>query len=184
FATTSLAPPLGSAPPLVPSPPSPAPSVVVRPANLTPSSPTKPPALPSSAHAASSPPEARPAHTAVPAEPPAPPPDAPSPSRRRERGSVPTLSDVLVATDLAAPDPGAAESDDRRSEPRILRQFEVEFNYETHFFAGLTLDISNGGLFIATYHLLPVGTPLSLSFQLPNETRLSVRGEVRWVRCA
>jgi len=55
---------------------------------------------------------------------------------------------------------------------------------ELHFFAGLTLDISSGGLFIATYHLLPVGTALSLSFQLPDEVRLSVRGEVRWVRCA
>lgn len=101
----------------------------------------------------------------------------------REPGSVPTLSEVLVATDLPGHDPGTTDPDERRSEPRIQRQFELEFNYETHFFAGLTLDISSGGLFIATYHLFPVGTALSLSFQLPDGVRLSVRGEVRWVRC-
>lgn len=91
--------------------------------------------------------------------------------------AVPTLSDVLVATDIH--DEAGAE---RRSTPRLARQFELEFNYETHFYAGLSLDISSGGLFIATYHLLPVGTLLWLSFSLPDETRLSVQGEVRWVR--
>lgn len=106
---------------------------------------------------------------------------------RRDLGKVPTLSEVLVATEPFGHEPGAADPDERRNEPRTSKQFEIEFNYETHFFAGLTLDISSGGLFIATYHLLPVGTALLLSFQLPqlpDGLRLSVRGEVRWVRCA
>jgi len=99
-----------------------------------------------------------------------------------EPRDVPTLSEVLVLTDES--ELAAAGADNRRTEHRIQRQFELEFNYETHFFAGLSLDISSGGLFIATYHLLPRGTALSLSFQLPDGVRLSVRGEVRWVRCA
>ena len=107
----------------------------------------------------------------------------PAQPRPRAPGCVPTLSEVLVGPDPLEHDLGATDPDERRSEPRIQRQFELEFNYETHFFAGLTLDISSGGLFIATYHLFPVGTALSLSFQLPDGVRLSVRGEVRWVRC-
>ncbi|HEU5077450.1 MAG TPA: TIGR02266 family protein [Polyangiaceae bacterium] len=128
----------------------------------------------------------RPAHAKPPTATPAPHSDDPAQSRR-EIGKVPTLSDVLVATEPLGKEPGLVEPDERRNEPRTSKQFEVEFNYETHFFAGLTLDISSGGLFIATYHLLPVGTALSLSFQLPqlpDGLRLSVRGEVRWVRCA
>jgi len=139
---------------------------VVQPPPLAP--PTEPTSIPSP-----TPPALPPLASAAPAQP-----------RAREPGSVPTLSEVIVATDPLGHDLGATDPDERRSEPRIQRQFELEFNYETHFFAGLTLDISSGGLFIATYHLLPVGTALSLSFQLPDGVRLSVRGEVRWVRCA
>lgn len=107
-----------------------------------------------------------------------------SPVLSGEPRGVPTLSEVLVATDPLADEFAAVGADNRRTEPRIQRQFELEFNYETQFFAGLSLDISSGGLFIATYHLLPRGTALALSFQLPDGVRLSVRGEVRWVRCA
>ncbi len=122
--------------------------------------------------------------TAMPSLPPClPPVSAPPPS---PAGGTPTLSDVHVALGSVAPEAlrsvASDLGDDRRSTPRFFGEFELEFNYETHFFAGLTLDISTGGLFIATYQLLPVGTRLSLSFQLPDGTRLSVRGEVRWVR--
>ncbi len=180
FAKTSFAPPI--APTSVPAPlatqPPPLPSrapVVSQPHGLGLPPPTPSPQTPS---------PQRPSPQTPSPKRPAPPPEVPSQSRRRERGSVPTLSEVLVATDPLGHDLGTVEPDERRSEPRISKQFEIEFNYETQFFAGLTLDISSGGLFIATYQLLPVGTALSLSFQLPDEVRLSVRGEVRWVRCA
>ena len=124
--------------------------------------------------------EATRAQSALPrqAEAPRMPPTPPASVARGEPTAVPTLSEVIVATDPVG------NEDDRRTERRIQREFELEFNYETHFFAGLSLDISSGGLFIATYHLFPKGTALSLSFQLPDGVRLSVRGEVRWVRCA
>jgi uncharacterized protein (TIGR02266 family) len=53
---------------------------------------------------------------------------------------------------------------------------------EAQFFAGLSLDISEGGLFVATYHVLPLGTQLGLRFELPDGTEIQARGEVRWIR--
>jgi uncharacterized protein (TIGR02266 family) len=42
--------------------------------------------------------------------------------------------------------------------------------------------MSAGGLFVATYQIRPVGTPVMLSFVLPDGTTVTVAGEVRWVR--
>ncbi len=54
---------------------------------------------------------------------------------------------------------------------------------ENNFYAGLSEDISEGGVFIATYHVLPIGTPVVLSFTLPfSREPLSVVGSVQWVR--
>lgn len=55
--------------------------------------------------------------------------------------------------------PGSA--DRRTSErQRCVLDLEVELDHESHFFTGLSQDISEGGLFVATYHLVPVGMPL------------------------
>ena len=73
--------------------------------------------------------------------------------------------------------------------PPIMRQSErqhcemqIEFTEETHLFAGLTQDISEGGVFIATYHLRPVGMRLDLSFMLPDGAEIQTAGIVRWLR--
>ena len=42
--------------------------------------------------------------------------------------------------------------------------------------------MSEGGVFIATYRVQPVGTPLRLAFELPCGTKVTARGEVRWIR--
>jgi uncharacterized protein (TIGR02266 family) len=70
----------------------------------------------------------------------------------------------------------------QRKDPRRAVELQIEFNEDTQFFAGLTQDISEGGVFIATYRILPIGTPLTLSFELPDATKVTARGEVRWVR--
>jgi len=75
----------------------------------------------------------------------------------------------------------AAAGHDRRGERRHDCEIEVEFADESHFFAGLTQDISRGGLFVSTYHLLPVGSRLNLRFELPNGVQIEVLGRVRWV---
>lgn len=69
-----------------------------------------------------------------------------------------------------------------RSDTRRAVELEVVFEPETQFYTGLTQDISGGGVFIATYSLQPVGTLLSLSFELPCGTVISAFGEVRWLR--
>lgn len=54
-------------------------------------------------------------------------------------------------------------------------------NSDSHFFVGLTNDISAGGLFVSTYRELAVGAQLALEFALP-EGVVRVQGTVRWRR--
>ena len=70
-----------------------------------------------------------------------------------------------------------------RAHPRTILEVEVSFETESHFFAGLTRDISEGGLFLATYRALSVGARVSLSLSLPDGA-LDVTGTVRWSRDA
>jgi uncharacterized protein (TIGR02266 family) len=59
----------------------------------------------------------------------------------------------------------------------------VDFESEHTFYTGLTRNISSGGLFVATYHLRPVGDRITLKFLVPGyDQPLSVETEVRWIR--
>lgn len=58
----------------------------------------------------------------------------------------------------------------------------VGFNSDTNFFAGFTEDIGDGGLFVATVDILPLGTKISLNFSLPDGQTIKTKGIVRWVR--
>ena len=53
---------------------------------------------------------------------------------------------------------------------------------ESNFYTGFSDDISEGGLFVATYSLLPVGARLTVSFGLPSGEEILAEAEVRWVR--
>ena len=54
---------------------------------------------------------------------------------------------------------------------------------ENNFYAGLSEDMSEGGVFIATHHALPIGTPVVLQFTLPEaDEPISVYGTVQWLR--
>lgn len=72
-------------------------------------------------------------------------------------------------------------SEERREDERHACAIELEFSLDSHFFAGLSEDISEGGVFIATYERLPIGTRLAISFEV-QEGLIEARGEVRWVR--
>lgn len=91
------------------------------------------------------------------------------------------LSGIRLQADWGRP---AAKGSERRETDRYSEQFELEFelDHDSHFYAGLSQDISEGGLFVATYHYVPVGTPLRLTLELRDGERLEARGEVRWVR--
>jgi uncharacterized protein (TIGR02266 family) len=54
---------------------------------------------------------------------------------------------------------------------------------DSHFFSGLSGDISEGGLFLSTYRPLFVGVAVDVEFTLPGTERaIHARGEVRWIR--
>ena len=58
---------------------------------------------------------------------------------------------------------------------------EVTLDSESHVFTGLVRDVSRGGVFVATYQPLPIGTAVLLELSLP-DGRIEVHGKVRWRR--
>ncbi len=52
-----------------------------------------------------------------------------------------------------------------------------------NFYTGFTQNISEGGLFVATSNIAPLGTNLEFTFTLhPDPESITVRGVVRWIR--
>jgi uncharacterized protein (TIGR02266 family) len=78
--------------------------------------------------------------------------------------------------------PGSVAPPERRHSGRAPWIADLEFAEDAQFFTGLSLDVSEGGLFVATYISIPIGTRLVLCFELPDGTSVEARGEVRWVR--
>lgn len=68
-----------------------------------------------------------------------------------------------------------------RSGPRIGCANEVRLTRGTHFFAGVSLNVSEGGTFIATHADFMVGAELSLELAL-STGRVYARGVVLWQR--
>jgi len=93
----------------------------------------------------------------------------------------PLLSGVTVSTRPPADSDEPSNGADRRRRERQGCEFEVEFLDDTHLTTGLTQDVSEGGVFVATYQTLAIGTEVVLALQLPGH-RVEVRGEVRWAR--
>ena len=84
----------------------------------------------------------------------------------------------------AQSEPGEKEADgsERRREPRVLLNIEVDYSSEdTYLFAYIT-DMSTKGIFIHTNTPEAIGTLLNLDFTIPGEPEsLAVEGEVMWV---
>ena len=71
---------------------------------------------------------------------------------------------------------------ERRSFPRHPIEVDIGFFSESNFYAGLTQDISEGGLFVATRQVLPVGTEVNVTFTLPGVREIRADGIVAWQR--
>jgi uncharacterized protein (TIGR02266 family) len=65
---------------------------------------------------------------------------------------------------------------------RVPLRTAVDLASDSNLFTGFGTNVSEGGLFVATINVLPVGTPVDLTFTLPGKSRLTVHGEVRWIR--
>ena len=79
---------------------------------------------------------------------------------------------------ISAPTSGGSS----RSTTRVPLQTQVDLSSDSNVFTGFSTNLSEGGVFVATLKVLPVGTPVDLIFSLPGKVRISVRGEVRWIR--
>jgi uncharacterized protein (TIGR02266 family) len=84
-----------------------------------------------------------------------------------------------MATQAAAAAPAAVP---KRQSPRVRMQARVDLESDDNFFNGFSSNISDGGVFIATVNLLPLGTSVDVGFTLPTGERIECRGVVRWVR--
>ncbi len=66
---------------------------------------------------------------------------------------------------------------------RVPVEVEVSMASENNFYAGLTDNISEGGLFVATHQSPPIGAEVTLILRLPeSEQSFEVRGAVCWHR--
>jgi len=91
------------------------------------------------------------------------------------------MPDAVHAAPAAEPHrlPDPAE---RRQATRVGLCVEVGLQSDSNFYTGFTEDISEGGLFVATYKLLPLGSELALTLTLPDGHEFRATAIVRWVR--
>jgi uncharacterized protein (TIGR02266 family) len=69
-----------------------------------------------------------------------------------------------------------------RNENRVGMSAQVSATSEHNFYTGISGDIQEGGLFVATRENHPAGTLIDLTLSLPGHHPLRLAGEVRWVR--
>jgi uncharacterized protein (TIGR02266 family) len=89
---------------------------------------------------------------------------------------------MLIDRSFAEILPGTgADPAERRGTPRIPVETDVTIGGRGRVVVGVSSDVSLGGLFVAAYSPLPVGTRVSLRFRLPTG-QVVAAGFVRWVR--
>jgi uncharacterized protein (TIGR02266 family) len=66
--------------------------------------------------------------------------------------------------------------------PREKLEANVGATTESNFFVGFSGEISEGGVFIATYVTLPLGAAVEVLVTLPGNYQFTVPGDVRFVR--
>jgi len=87
------------------------------------------------------------------------------------------------AAAMMLPPPLPAEVEEHRVTPRTSLAVELHMASDSHFFSGLSGDISEGGVFVSTYRDLATGTPVDLEFSLPGSERVvRASGCVKWHR--
>lgn len=73
---------------------------------------------------------------------------------------------------------------EKRVFPRWSLHASVDIASEDNLWAGLSYDVSAGGIFVATHEGPPVGTEVDVTVTLPDGTKLELAGAVRWARDA
>ena len=70
----------------------------------------------------------------------------------------------------------------KRGAPRAKAHVFIDLVSEHNFWTGLAVNVSEGGVFVATHHLLPPGSLVSLSLRLPGAKCITALGVVCWTR--
>ncbi|MDP1915368.1 MAG: TIGR02266 family protein [Myxococcales bacterium] len=102
---------------------------------------------------------------------------APVPGLRQRAATQPPVAAPTKASSAAAVAAAA-----KRQSPRVRMQAQVDFESDDNFFNGFSANISDGGVFVATVNVLPLGTSVDIGFTLPTGERIECKGVVRWVR--
>lgn len=76
----------------------------------------------------------------------------------------------------------AADEAERRREHRVAYQARVSVSSETNFFASLSENLSEGGVFISTYSPPATGTRIWMQVGVDGVEEIMVEGVVRWHR--
>ncbi len=76
---------------------------------------------------------------------------------------------------------GPSARTQERKHPRANAYICIDLCSEHNFWTGLTMNISEGGVFVATHVLLDPGALVSMHLELP-KARILTLGEVRWRR--
>ena len=74
------------------------------------------------------------------------------------------------------------KSREHRVFPRWSLHAAVDVASEDNLYAGLSYDVSAGGIFVATIASPPIGSAVAVTVTLPDGTRLDLAGTVRWSR--
>ena len=94
----------------------------------------------------------------------------------------------LPATDISARWESVASAPTRevaslRRHRRVSLTAEVHLASESNLYAGISNNLSEGGLFVASQDLLARGTVLDLEFSIPDAgPPIRTTGVVRWIR--
>ena len=110
---------------------------------------------------------------------------------RAESKKRPAARPIPPTTPAATPRHTATPAPrDRLSTPAPVRmsssgatiETDVGFMTETNFYVGFAGDLSDGGLFVSTWQTLPVGSPVTVNFTLPDGHKARATGQVIWTR--
>jgi uncharacterized protein (TIGR02266 family) len=102
-------------------------------------------------------------------------------ARARQAEAARAQGAPMPGAPAARPQAAAASAEARRN-GRVRMHTSIDMRSDSNFFTGFSMDISEGGVFIATVEPVPRGTQVELDFTLPGGRPMKVTGVVRWVR--
>lgn len=88
----------------------------------------------------------------------------------------------LVPQAAPVPEPARQDAPYRAQVVREHVEANLGATTESNFYVGFSGEISQGGVFVSTYNILPKGTPVRVLITLPGNLSTEIDGTVRFVR--